>query len=97
MDRIVDFLAEEEKQEELKAKRAEGAEERHTALLPQLTAEMKSRCAELKEDRRSLIKAELKSKFELKVANMLGEMDSEYGIVTFGPDVPAATQKLFCW
>lgn len=51
----------------------------------------------LKEDRRSLIKAELKSKFELKVANMLGEMDSEYGIVTFGPDVPAATQKLFCW
>jgi hypothetical protein len=46
MDRIVDFLAEEEKQEELKAKRAEGAEERHTALLPQLTAEMKSRCAE---------------------------------------------------
>lgn len=65
-----------------------------TETLNQLTAEMKGLLTELKETR-SLTKAEFNKKFELKVASVLGKMESQFGVPALQPEVPTKTQKTF--
>ena len=57
--------------------------------LQQITNEMRGLCAELEKS------GSLSEEQQEKVCDLCGELDTEFGHVTFGPEVPEATQEMF--